>query len=295
MALQVQAASSLSCSELPWAAEAELVASCAFLESRGLHKSGPWRRECACGQAGPYGLLPVQKESQSAAWGLPLGASRCISQLRAPFGSWASYYTARGLPLSSPAALWLDAALTLVHALSMSGVIAASEGGALTVTVHLLGARKELDQLDAFQEAAALLPCALRLVLLGPDVPASLHGEARHAGNSLSVSFLRCASYAAALQDGLQPPHLVFAPNAGVPAYPELWKPTAEALARSQTPLVVTDHTEEAALTTQRLLTGAGLRLTMPVQLNPWRRPVSSAGRSSALPSFSNGWLAGFA
>ncbi len=46
----------------PWARDATAAcgadaaaAGCAFLHARGTHRAGLWRRECACGAAGPFG------------------------------------------------------------------------------------------------------------------------------------------------------------------------------------------------------------------------------------------------
>ena len=45
----------------PWAdeaataVEAQRDTACAFLTRRGVHTTGLWRRECACGTAGPFG------------------------------------------------------------------------------------------------------------------------------------------------------------------------------------------------------------------------------------------------
>jgi hypothetical protein len=74
----------------------------------------------------------------------------------------------RRLPLASPAALCLDAALTLAHALTLLRVPLPHARGAAELTVHLLGPRRELDQLPGARDSAkhafvacALLSCAL--------------------------------------------------------------------------------------------------------------------------------------
>jgi hypothetical protein len=65
MAADVAAAGALRAA-LPfaWAAaatealEAQTDTACAFLERAGVHGAGLWRRECACGTAGPFGACP---------------------------------------------------------------------------------------------------------------------------------------------------------------------------------------------------------------------------------------------
>ena len=57
----------------PWAAQAtealeqQRSSACAFLEACGLHRVGLWRRECACGAAGPFGACPVLSDKRSTA------------------------------------------------------------------------------------------------------------------------------------------------------------------------------------------------------------------------------------
>ena len=62
MAADVAARNALrEASPFPWAAlataalEAQRATACAFLEVHGVHGVGMWRRECACGAAGPFG------------------------------------------------------------------------------------------------------------------------------------------------------------------------------------------------------------------------------------------------
>ena len=131
--------------------------------------------------------------------------------------SWAAYYRLRGLPPESPAALLLDATLTLYSAVlrvhrqllalqrgsSSAGQLQAGGGagaGAVTngvhpaleqlplllpggrLVLHLLGSQKELDQWPLLLELGCLLPRQLRidLGLIGPDVPAAAHGRSLH-------------------------------------------------------------------------------------------------------------------
>ena len=164
--------------------------------------------------------------------------------------------------------------------------------------MHLLGARKELDQLPLFLESAWCLSGLwpqLHLVLCGEDVPTSLDGASHvSACGRLRVQMARTVG-GYTMPAHLPTPHLLFAPNAGVAAYPSEWRRTCLALqsARSPSlPLVVTDWTEEAALMAQRALTEAGgLRLVRPVARNACRGLLARADPHWALPAYSNGWL----
>lgn len=86
MAADVAAAGALRAAlPFPWAAaateaiEAQRDTACAFLERAGVHGAGLWRRECACGTAGPFGACP---KHCSASLGL-LVRSRCAARRHA--------------------------------------------------------------------------------------------------------------------------------------------------------------------------------------------------------------------
>ena len=150
----------------------------------------------------------------------------------------------------------------------------------------------------AFLEAAAFLPRAatLVLVMLGPDVPAALHGRWHEVGPWLRVLTIRAACYDADAAAALPRAALVFAPNAGVAAYPAQWRRTAAALAApGAPPLVLTDYTREAARSASAALRSCGLQTRGGdedgVRVNPFRRPMSSAVPAAALPAYGNGWL----
>jgi hypothetical protein len=170
-----------------------------------------------------------------------------------------------------------------------------------------------------FETLAALpAPCRLHIAMIGPDVPLSLHGAcfgptpppgATHHDSSGS-SWLRITlhraprGYDAAVAAALPPAALVFAPNAGVPAYAPMWRSTAALLAaRGAPPLALTDFTREAAHATEALLASCGLTAVLEedaaadvspcdgVRVNPFRRPMCGGNGASALPAYSNGFL----
>ena len=133
--------------------------------------------------------------------------------------------------------------------------------------------------------------------MLGPDVPPALHGRWHEASPRLRLLPFRAQCYDAAAVASLPRAALAYAPNAGVAAYPAQWRRTAAAFsAPDAPPLVITDLTREAARAAVAALRSCGLDAAGGdgdgLQVNPFRRPMSSATPAAALPSCSNGWLA---
>ncbi|KAK3260551.1 hypothetical protein CYMTET_30502 [Cymbomonas tetramitiformis] len=288
------------------------VTECSFLRSRGLHGQGIWRRECACSQEdAAWGTL----STTSCAWALPsssvprLDTSPGFEGAPPGIADWEAYYRLRQLPLDSPVALVLDVALTLYHVLCTSFKQQFAEAflskSLLPLTVHVLGAQRELDQLDALRELSSLLPHALlHIHFIGPDVPRSRdseeaatwttpHGdlgkEAPPSGTG-RVSLHHGLYHA--VRSKLPEADLVFAPNAGIAAYPS-WLPTVDLFAAFETPFFITDFCEEAALLAVEILTAAGVELDYQISPNPFRRPFSKRSNDNALPAYSNGFLFG--
>lgn len=156
MAADVAAAGALRAA-LPfaWAAaatealEAQTDTACAFLERAGVHGAGLWRRECACGTAGPFGACPSMLRSAACScahaaprsgtlpprdraptrdelWALPPGHAPGDAAGSSDAGGeeapsqphdWASYYTLRRVPTYSAHLLsaLLNACLRLRH------------------------------------------------------------------------------------------------------------------------------------------------------------------------------------
>ena len=276
--------------------------SCALLRSLALHRRGLWARECACNRAGPFGVappeLPRDEDEHARAWSLPPAHAPPFAVGSPPSGppaDWAAYYALRGLPATSPAAGCLDTALSLLSALRAAGLSLPASGA---LRLHLLGARKELEQLALFREAAACLSCPLQLVLAGPDVPARASGlGASSARLSIRLLHLRGGYTGREVWPDGQPlerPHLVFAPNAGVGAYHALWSATRAALAApGAPPLVISDFTEEAMLMAVAALEAGGMVVQSSVAGNPFRGVLGGfGGADCALPAYSNGWMA---
>lgn len=289
--------------ELTAGIDAGTATMCGFLRRHGLHGRGLWRRECPCdlhqpwGTLAPASALPV---SEIYAGGnpaeLPAPAVRSAGP-SAECRSWSDLYALRGLPSSCPAALLLDGPLTLYRS-----VMWALEDSLVPqhLVVHLLGPQRELDIWPVFAEVARLLVATMAastvdLLMIGPDVPQHMDNKAESLGDGFMQLTFRRGLYhdlCGQMQCDSGQPHLIFAPNAGLAAYPS-WVPTLRSLPRG-VPIVFTDYCEEAALRAAsmvKVLTGAPLAL--PLCVNPFRRPASSQGRDNALPSFSNGFMFG--
>ncbi|GJN07450.1 hypothetical protein PR202_ga25283 [Eleusine coracana subsp. coracana] len=83
-------------------------------------------------------------------------------------------------------------------------------------------------------------------------------------------------------------PHLIFAPNAGVAAYPS-WVPTIELIRGTGIPAFFTDFCEEAAhLASGCISSITGQPLRVPVQVNPFRQPIAVDNTALFLPCYSN-------
>ncbi|GBF98797.1 hypothetical protein Rsub_11379 [Raphidocelis subcapitata] len=259
----------------------------------------------------------------------------------AAVASWAAHYAAAGLSPASPAALLLHAPLTLWHVLAR---VLPAHGRPLPpvnsqLEVFYLGARGELSFLPCFLETALLLPPGTRLSvhMIGPDVPPALDGRAvtwaelpggrltrgltvalwHGSFHSVQAAWARRRAAggegARAIPAGA--PHLVFAPNAGLPAF-ESWRPTLQLLAAGgrargddegggggagAPPFVATDYCEEAAhqsqLLLQALLPPSGAppgAAPLAAAVNPFRCPVPAGGHGTPLPACGNALLFGW-
>ncbi|KAF5837053.1 hypothetical protein DUNSADRAFT_4886 [Dunaliella salina] len=84
---------------------------------------------------------------------------------------------------------------------------------------------------------------------------------------------------------------MVFAPNAGLAAYPS-WLPTLQLLAvPGSPPLVVTDFCEEALVKSQLVQALLpNLRVVQPISPNPLRQPLRQTTHGNQLPAYSNGF-----
>lgn len=119
-----------------------------YLERRGLHRKGIWRRECACFDHVPFGLLtPSTDVSEPPIMVEPV-------PLPAPvLTSWAEYFSARNVAEDSALALVLHVSLTIYYMLYELGVVNAETGAvdSSTLRIDYLGPERELDMLSTLR------------------------------------------------------------------------------------------------------------------------------------------------
>ena len=79
--------------------------------------------------------------------------------------SWREYYQLRNLPPSSPIALLCTFPLTIYHAIEQFGQVPVAVAKMLqrSLRIHVVGAEKEINFLDLFQEVGFLLPEDLKV------------------------------------------------------------------------------------------------------------------------------------
>lgn len=233
--------------------------------------------------------------------------------------TWTDYYMMRGLSFDSPVAILLHWPLTLYHCLNL--VAGKSfKNDMLTqkvLRVHYLGPNQELDQLEVFAELSAILPFEhIHIDFVGPDVPSFRNFE-----ESKLLSFLECSdgeckcklpwenmdtkcSVSLKLWKGLYHdtykqlnegplPDFIFAPNAGIAAF-QSWLPTLKLINKLRVPAVFTDFCEEATiLATTCVKEVLACKLTIPMQINPFRQPMTPPNKVLELPTYSNCFLFG--
>ena len=210
--------------------------------------------------------------------------------------SWAEYYRARGLSTASPLATLLSFPLTLRHMLTH---VDPSEDG--TIRVHLLGPEKELFILPLFRELALLMPSiSLYIDMIGPvafDLPSKPLIYDGPRGRHVTITAHRGAYHTLAREGSLKRADVAVALNAGLAASGYGWGPTLDLLGKQDRPFFFTDYSEYSAEKAVSLAESKGLKLTVPIALNPFRAPLRQplvAGGSLGFPWVSNGFLAGF-
>ena len=190
------------------------------------------------------------------------------------------------------------------------------------VTVDVLGAEKEIDQLSTTCAALHWLHCiddegnivsprGMHLNFVGPEVPCDwklINNPARDERGHV----LWCGVVSAHLHKGLYHDlrsdnfwssdiRMIFMPNAGIAAFTS-WQPTLRKIVRhvGDTSVIITDYTEEAANMGLKELKKTVLREKLAdawefleVQVNPYRQPVSCKTSDNALPSYANGFIFG--
>lgn len=292
-------------------------ARCLFLQSIKLHQKGLWKSECICGRD----VAPLKGLSVEAEWNLQSSLCPCAepkNPVSSALASWEAYYQWRSLPLHSPVAVLLHWPLTLYHCVQLSRTQTPRYDGQDTLCIHYLGPEKELLQLAAFGELRALFPSVqIHIELVGPEVPKSRDGEvvniSRYAccsdkscccKSSIGSKDLSCTAVTLKLWKGFyhercsdilkdSVPQLIFAPNAGVAAYPS-WMPTIEMIRQTGIPAIFTDFCEEAAhLASCCISSITGQPLKIPIQVNPFRQPVAAENNALYVPCYSNCFVFG--
>jgi hypothetical protein len=217
--------------------------------------------------------------------------------------SWEDYYRLRGIPDESPVALLLTFPITLFHLLVEYGEVPCTVARMLKrpLRVHIVGAEKEINFLDAFKEVAYLLEdFAIELVFIVRQdmLPPSLRSttsDKRELAFNLTDS-LRIVLVSGTYGDSLDPnfdcgsgaPDMVVGFNAGLYAY-ESWRSVVEFLDKAKGVVgVFTDYNEFSG-TQCASLGGATSRES--TRMNPFRQPRAMPVYSMNLPQFSNGFL----
>ncbi|KAG0611898.1 hypothetical protein M758_7G174300 [Ceratodon purpureus] len=286
---------------------------CCLLQSWGVHGEGVWVASCDC-------QPPASPDT--VGWNLPASSCPCtapdFSAAAGQLQSWEEYYNWRGIPFHSPVALVLHWPLSLYHALWLSPILTLNLKPREALCIHYLGPERELDQLAVFAELLALLPSLeIHIEFVGPAVPEARDGECL-----VFSTFARCADVQCTckkrdsvskgsvttrlwrglyhdryLELGRVPPDLIFGANAGIAAFPS-WHPSIELIESLDVPALFTDYCEEAAVlavqTIQNGVQGNHPSLAFPVQVNPFRQPLSPRDKVLDLPTFSNAFIFGF-
>ncbi|GAB4818522.1 hypothetical protein N2152v2_005568 [Parachlorella kessleri] len=117
-----------------------------------------------------------QRLLRFAGWQL----GKLVPQQRA-LHSWDDYYALRGIPQASPVAFLMDSVLTVYWALLKLRQLVGRLPHERPVTLHYLGAQKEVAQWPLFLELGSLLPSVdLQLHFIGPAVPSEADGLSLH-------------------------------------------------------------------------------------------------------------------
>lgn len=280
---------------------------CSVLKALGLHDHPIWCNDCcrhlnaACyakhfaimdtDALPPSCLSFLQAQSSGADETRTAGDDPSMWHSSSNLQSWSDYYLWRSLPLDHPAAIVMSTVLTLFRALQWCLHHLQCDSPPEELIIDVLGARQEVGQRSLLFELTHLMPASfLNIRFVGPHVPPQL--ARHHLSNTRSgVAFSFHAGYYHEVIPELgRPPDMIFAQNAGFPAYSS-WTATLQKLPRDA-PLIATDFCEEAAnRAAQMAQCVSGRALAMPVSVNPFRQPVSCHNADNALPSYSNGFM----
>jgi len=178
---------------------------------------------------------------------------------------------------------------------------AATASDAPPLRIHYLGPEKELFLLPLWAEVAALLPAAkLEVEMIGPvacELPTHPKRFDGAGGGYVTITARRGAYHALAREGEVRPDaDLVIGLNAGLAASGYNWGPTIELIQRRGVPLCITDYSEYSAERAAAFAVKHGMKLSLPVTLNPFRAPLRQplvGGGTVRFPWISNGFLAG--
>lgn len=226
--------------------------------------------------------------------------------------SWQDYYKLRDIPPSSPVALLCTFPLTVYRAIEQYGEVPATVAQMLKrpLRIHVVGAEKEMNFLDLFQEVGYLLPENLQVELVFVVRQDMLPSHCCSTGDKYSLqielttnltvqvvsgtygtnqSSTASSSYLDPNFDvGKGPPDMVLALNAGLYAY-ESWRSVVDYLYHNSGVVgVFTDYNEYSGMNCASI-GGAASRESLTI--NPFRQPLAMPVYSMNLPQFSNGFF----
>ncbi|KAJ1554572.1 hypothetical protein HK405_004659, partial [Cladochytrium tenue] len=224
-----------------------------FLVDNGIHNVGVYRRLCQCfvqlqwgelsGELEAQMNLPQHKDDPQKRFALT-GLPKELYPLGKPFKegvdvdkieSWASWYDAVGLPLSSPVAIVFEVPLTLWYMIKNFAPVRV-EKGRRQLTIHLVGPEREADLVHILPTLFSFLPNTdIVIHMVGLNLSKRLRDEHKaytftNGDSTLHVT-LRPEEYTTVHYDGsafgldrktrgASPPDLVVLMNAAVFQYP---------------------------------------------------------------------------
>jgi hypothetical protein len=217
--------------------------------------------------------------------------------------SWDDYYRLRGISSGSPVALLLTFPVTLYYLLVEYGEVPCTVARMLKrpLRIHVVGAEKEINFLDLFQEVAFIVPpdfCIELVFCVRQDMlPPSMRSDSKTGQFEVHLTAnLRIIVVSGTYGESLDPnfdcgsgaPDMLVAFNAGLYAY-ESWRSVVDFLDQSSGVVgVFTDYNEFSGVQCASL-GGAASRET--TRVCPFRQPRAMPVYSMNLPQFSNGFL----
>ena len=344
---------------------------CSLLQRLGAHQKFGFRRECPCLAKVPFGVHELRRDETEDELkervarklrGL-LGwvakrreeemeeSEKRVRKMKPPPENWEGMikYRLKGLTNSrwsgseypeyfcseEPFAMYAQTAATIDYALRKLANFGSRHSfrNGRFVTVDVLGAEKEIDQLSTTCAALHWLHCidnegnmvaprGIHLNFVGPEVPCDWKLIDPHPDHvKLNFETYPKRGYkpggfypgvvSAHLHKGLYHDvrmddsgggiRMIFMPNAGIAAF-KSWQPTLRMIVKrvGDTSVIITDYTEEAAQMGIKELKKLVLREKvadawefLEVRVTPYRQPVSCKTGDNALPSYANGFIFG--